>query len=154
MLCFDFRDYQSDHRFTLPSQDAVALLQRYDSLYRFLLKATSPEPDDRFQSAEEMADQLFGVLVEVVADRDGVPVEAPSKLFTAALSAGLERPDWRVLPRPQVSRDDPGAGYLAMLDAGWLADADALLAEIETSAPARVASSLVPRDRRDGASEP
>ena len=135
VLCFDFHDYQSDHRFTLPSQDAVALLQRYDSLYRFLLKATSPEPDDRFRSAEEMADQLFGVLVEVVADRDGVPVEAPSKLFTTALSAGLERPDWRVLPRPQVSRDDPGAGYLAMLDAGWLADADALLGEIEAGGP-------------------
>ncbi len=166
MLCFDFHDYQSDHRFTLPPQDAVALLQRYDSLYRFLLKATSPEPDDRFQSAEEMADQLFGVLVEVVADRDGVPVEAPSKLFTTAMSAGLERPDWRVLPRPQVSRDDPGAGYLAtitaadtgqliaqlraapqrtvevglrlaaaMLDDGWLDDADALLAEIEASDP-------------------
>jgi serine/threonine-protein kinase PknG len=162
VLCFDFHDYQSDHRFTLPSQDAVALLQRYDSLYRFLLKGTSPEPDDRFQSADEMADQLFGVLVEVVAEREGVPVEAPSKLFTTALGAGLERPDWRVLPRPQVSRDDPSAGYLAtitatdpeqmvaqlraapertmevalrlvavMLDAGWLADADALLGEIE-----------------------
>jgi serine/threonine-protein kinase PknG len=117
VLCFDFRDYQSGHRFTLPSQDAVALLQRYDSLYRFLLKGTSPEPDDRFQSADEMADQLFGVLVEVVADREGMPVEAPSKLFTTAVGAGLERPDWRVLPRPQVSRDDPGAGYLATITA-------------------------------------
>ena len=132
VLCIDFSDYQSDHRFTLPAQDAFALFERYDSLYRFLLKATSPDPDDRFQSAEEMVDQLSGVLVEVVADREGIPVEAPSKLFTTALGAGLERPDWRVLPRPQVSRDDPGAGYLAMLDAGWLADADALLAEIES----------------------
>jgi serine/threonine-protein kinase PknG len=135
VLCTDFGDYQSDHRFTLPAQDAVALFERYDSLYRFLLKATSPDPDDRFQSAEEMVDQLSGVLVEVVADREGTPVEAPSKLFTTALGAGLERPDWRVLPRPQVSRDDPGAGYLAMLDAGWRADADALLAEIEAEAP-------------------
>jgi serine/threonine-protein kinase PknG len=135
VLCFDFHDYQSDHRFTLPPQDAVAVLQRYDSLYRFLLKGTSPEPDDRFQSADEMADQLFGVLVEVVADREGVPVEVPSKLFTTALGAGLERPDWRVLPRPQVSRDDPGAGYLAMLDAGWVEDADALLREIEAGGP-------------------
>ena len=132
VLCIDFSDYQSDHRFTLPAQDAFALFERYDSLYRFLLKATSPDPDDRFQSAEEMVDQLSGVLVEVVADREGIPVEAPSKLFTTALGAGLERPDWRVLPRPQVSRDDPGAGYLAMLDAGWLADADALLDEIES----------------------
>jgi serine/threonine-protein kinase PknG len=166
VLCIDFRDYQTDHRFTLPSQDAVALFERYDSLYRFLLKGTLPNPDDRFQSAEQMADQLLGVLVEVVADREGVPVEAPSKLFTTALGAGLGRPDWRVLPRPQVSRDDPGAGYLAtitatdpaqmvaqlraapertletdlrlvavMLDAGWLADASALLGKTEAEEP-------------------
>src|SRR5262249_26381913 len=63
VLCIDFRDYRGDHRFSLPSQDSVALLQRYDSLYRFLRKATAPQPGDRFQSAEEMADQLFGVLV-------------------------------------------------------------------------------------------
>ena len=92
-------------------------LQRYDSLYRFLLKGTAPNPDDRFQSAEEMADQLFGVLREVVADREGIPVRAPSKLFTAPLRAGLERPDWRILPRPQVSSEDPSAGYLATITA-------------------------------------
>src|SRR5689334_10076137 len=113
-----------------------------------------------------MADQLFGVLVEVVADREGMPVEAASKLFTTASGTGLELPDWRVLPRPQVSRDDAAAGYLAtitatdpeqmivqlraapertievdlrlvavMLDAGWLADADALLGEIQGGGP-------------------
>jgi len=166
VLCFDFRDYRGDHRFTLPSRDAVAVFERYDSLYRFLLKGTAANPDDRFQSAEEMADQLFGVLVEVVADREGVPVETPSKLFTTALRTGLELPDWRVLPRPHVSRDDPAAGYLAtitatdpehmvaqlraapertletdlrliavMLDAGWLAEADALLGEVEAQEP-------------------
>lgn len=166
VLCIDFRGYQTDYRFALPAQDDVELFHRYDSLYRFLLKGTAPEPEDRFKSAEAMADQLFGVLVEVVADRGGVPVPAPSTLFTTALGAGLERPDWRVLARPQVSPDDPGARYLAtitatdpdqmvaqlraapertietelrlvavMLDAGWLAEADALLSRIETEQP-------------------
>jgi serine/threonine-protein kinase PknG len=118
VLCIDFRGYQGTYRFTLAPQDSVPLFERYDSLYRFLLKGTAPNPDDRFQSAEEMADQLFGVLREVVAEREGVPVAAPSTLFTAALRAGLERPDWRILPRPQVSSDDPSAGYLATITAG------------------------------------
>jgi serine/threonine-protein kinase PknG len=115
VLCIDFRGYQSTYRFTLPPQDSVPLLARYDSLYRFLLKSTAPDPDDRFQSSEEMADQLHGVLREVVADTEGRPVPAPSTLFTGALRAGIERPDWRILPRPQVSGADPAAGYLATI---------------------------------------
>jgi serine/threonine-protein kinase PknG len=117
VMCFDFRGYQSTHRFTLPPQESVPLLQRYDSLYRLLLKGTAPDPADRFQSAEEMADQLFGVLREVVADQEGRPVPAPSTVFTAPLRAGPERPDGRILPRPQVSNDDPNAGYLATITA-------------------------------------
>jgi len=117
ILCIDFRGYQSTYRFTLPPQDAAPVLERHDSLYRFLLKATAPDPDDRFQSAEEMADQLYGVLREVVANEEGRPVPAPSTLFTGALRAGLERPDWKILPRPQVSSDDPSAGYLAAVTA-------------------------------------
>ena len=90
VLCIDFRGYQSTYRFTLPAAGRPCrCCERYDSLYRFLLKGTAPNPDDRFQSAEEMADQLFGVLREVVADCEGVPVPAPSKLFTAPMRAGL-----------------------------------------------------------------
>jgi len=117
VLCIDFRGYQSTYRFTLPAQDSVPLFERHDSLYRFLLKSTAPNPDDRFQSAEEMAEQLYGVLCEVVADQEGRPVPAPSTLFTGALRASIERPDWRILPRPQVSSDDPSAGYLAAITA-------------------------------------
>jgi serine/threonine-protein kinase PknG len=133
VLCIDFRGYQSTYRYTLPPQDSVPVLQRYDSLYQFLLKGTAPNPDDRFQSAEEMADQLFGVLREVVADREGTPVSAPSKLFTAPMRAGLELPDWRILPRPQVSSDDPSAGYLATITA---ADSEQLIAQLR-AAPQR-----------------
>jgi serine/threonine-protein kinase PknG len=115
VLCIDFRGYQSTYRYTLPSPEAVPLFQRYDSLYRLLLKATAANPDDRFQSAEEMADQLYGVLREVVADQEGHPVPEPSALFTDPLRAEVGRADWRILPSPQVSRDDPSAGYLAAI---------------------------------------
>jgi serine/threonine-protein kinase PknG len=117
VLCFDFRGYQGTYKFTLPAQDLVPLFERFDSLYRFLLKGTAPSPDDRFQSAEEMADQLYGVLREVVAVEEGHPVPGPSKLFTAPLRAGSQRLEWRQLPRPQVAGDDPGAGYLATITA-------------------------------------
>jgi serine/threonine-protein kinase PknG len=117
VLCFDFRGYQGTFKFTLPPPESVPLFERYDSLHRFLLKGAAPNPDDRFQSAEEMADQLYGVLREIVAHQESRPVPAPSKLFTGALRTGIEPPDWRILPRPQVAGDDRGAGYLATITA-------------------------------------
>ena len=117
LLCFNFQGYQGRFTFSLPEQDAVPVLQRFDSLYRFLVKTTAPERDDRFQSADEMADQLFGVLREVVAAEDGTTVAANSTLFTGDLRADPARPDWRRLPVLRVATDDPAAGYLATLSA-------------------------------------
>ncbi len=130
VLCFDFRGYQTTFKFTLPPQDSVPVLERYDSLYRLLLTGTAPNPDDRFQSAEEMADQLYGVLREVVADQEGRPVPAPSGLFTGPLTSATESPDVRALPRPQVDRDDPAAGYLATITA---ADPEQLLSQLRAA---------------------
>ncbi|MBO0706695.1 MAG: serine/threonine protein kinase, partial [Candidatus Dormibacteraeota bacterium] len=117
VLCFDFRGYQSTYRFTLPDQESVPVLEHYDSLYRFLLAGTAPDPADRFQSAEEMADQLYGVLREVVADQDGHPVPGPSTHFSGPIPTGNGHPDWRALPRPQADSDDPAAGFLATITA-------------------------------------
>jgi serine/threonine-protein kinase PknG len=133
ILCFDFRKYQTTFRFTLPPQDSVEVFQRYDSLYQLLLRATADSPDDRFQSAEEMADQLYGVLREIVAEQEDRPVPAQSTLFTPPLRAGLQLPDWRILPRPQVSTDDEGTGYLATITA---TDPDQMVAQLR-AAPTR-----------------
>jgi serine/threonine-protein kinase PknG len=116
-LCIDFEGHQSTLRFTLPPPGDISLFQRYDSLYQLLCKGTAPNPDDRFQSAEEMADQLFGVLREVVADETGTPVAAPSMLFTADFRARPDGPDAQLLPALRVATDDPAAGYLATLAA-------------------------------------
>lgn len=117
VLSTEFRGYQTTYRYTLPPQDSVELYRRHASLYRLLLKATAADPDDRFQSAEEMADQLFGVLREIVAAEDGTTVLAQSTLFTTDLRARPEAPDWRLLPAPRVAGDDPASGYLASLTA-------------------------------------
>jgi serine/threonine-protein kinase PknG len=115
VLCFDFRGYQSTYRFKLPPQDAVPLFERYDSLYRLLEKATASEPPARFQSAQEMEAQLYGVLREIVADEEEHPVPGPSTLFTDAFRADVGQPDWHILPRPQVDSDDASAGYLGAI---------------------------------------
>ena len=130
VLSFDFRGYQGTYKFTFPPQDDVPLFARFDSLYRFLMKGSAPNPDDRFQSAEEMSDQLLGVLREVVAAEEGHPVPSISKLFTGPLRAGSGRVDWRALPRPQVAADDPGAGYLATITG---TDPRHLLAQLEAA---------------------
>ena len=130
VLCFDFRGYQSNFRFTLPPQESVPVLERYDSLYQLLSTGTAPDPDDRFQSAEEMADQLYGVLREVVSDQEGRTVPAASKLFTGPVRGDNERPDWRVLPRPLVDRDDPAAGYLATITS---ADPQQMIADLRAA---------------------
>ncbi|HEX6020396.1 MAG TPA: tetratricopeptide repeat protein, partial [Solirubrobacter sp.] len=127
VLTFDFTGYQGPFRFTLPPPEAVDVFQRFDSLYRFLLKGTAREPDDRFQSAEEMADQLFGVMREVVAAEDGITVPAQSARFTGELRGKTDRPDWHALPALRVAADDPAAGFLATLQATDAADEVAAL---------------------------
>ena len=94
VLCIDFRGYQGTHRFTLPEAASVPLFAEFDSLYRFLLKGTAPDPDDRFQSADEMAEQLRDklgeavVLVGAVGDGKAMLVLAVSKALTARYRAG------------------------------------------------------------------
>ena len=115
LLCIEFPGYQGRLKFTLPARRDISLFTRYDSLYRLLSKATAPHPEDRFGSAEEMVDQLRGVLREVLADERGTPVPAPSTLFTGDFRADPDRPDPQLLPVPQDASDDPAADYLASL---------------------------------------
>jgi serine/threonine-protein kinase PknG len=117
ILCTALPGYQREYEFTLPDPSDEGLFARYDSLYRFLSRATALDPDARFQSADDMARQLFGVLREVVASQTGTTVAAPSELFTSEVRAATERPDWRALPVLLVDTDDPAAGFLASLPA-------------------------------------
>ena len=137
IMCIDFRGYQGALKFTLPPPESTPLFARYDSLYRFLLKGTAPSRDDRFQSAEEMEEQLRGVLREVVADQQGSPVAAPSTLFTESLRGVPEQADWRLLPRLRISTDDRAELRLAaaIIDAGDWAALDDCLGEIEADDP-------------------
>jgi serine/threonine-protein kinase PknG len=135
VLCTNFRGYQKKYEFMLPPQEEIPVYTTYDSLYRFLQRATALDSDDRFQSAEEMADQLYGVLREVVAHQTGRPALGPSTLFSNELRGDPKRPDWHKLPALLVSADDPAAGFLALLTT-TARDETSLLAELE-QAPIR-----------------
>ncbi|MFI1797214.1 tetratricopeptide repeat protein [Streptomyces sp. NPDC020379] len=81
VLTFDFQGYTNVFADSLPDPDHIEVFTRYESFYRLLVRATDPDPGRRFGSAQEMADQLTGVLREVVALETGRPRPALSTLF-------------------------------------------------------------------------
>ncbi|MFJ3585098.1 tetratricopeptide repeat protein [Streptomyces sp. NPDC090127] len=85
VLTFDFQGYTNVFVDSLPDPDHVEVLRTYESFYRFLVRATDPDPARRFASAQEMAEQLTGVLREVVALQTGRPRPALSTLFGVEL---------------------------------------------------------------------
>ena len=112
----------------LPAPETVPLFAANDSLYRLLARATALAPDARFQDAEEMADQLRGVLREFVAREQERPVAGASNAFSPELRSALAAPDWSALPTPLVRADDPAAALLATLA---VADTTELLEALE-----------------------
>jgi serine/threonine-protein kinase PknG len=137
-------DHTGAHETSVPGPGAVAAFSRYESFYRFLLRAANPDPEQRFTSAAELAEQLTGVLREVVAfdvvlDRDRPP-SAPSALFT--VERGMVGTDPRgpvdvvaatlALPRPRVEESDPAAGFLATVTA---TEPDEVMAALQGAPP-------------------
>ncbi len=138
VLTFEFASYQSQYEHSLPDPASVPVLAQHDSFLRVLQRATNTDPDQRFASASEMADQLTGVLREVLSAADSKPRPAFSSLFSAelqaigvpgaelatpatdVLSAGQPAPPPAAavvagLPVPVVDSADPAAGFLATL---------------------------------------
>ncbi len=121
-LILDFRGNTTTYAFTIPPQRSHEVLARHDSLYRFLLRTTAPDPDARFLSADEMFDELLGVLREIVAIEQGRPNPAPSRRFGADAHLTGEKPDgsvagpaWSVLPVCKPDPDDPATPTLVAL---------------------------------------
>lgn len=81
VLTFDFQGYTNVFADSLPDPDNIDVFRSYESFYRLLVRATDPDPARRFASAQEMAEQLTGVLREVVALQTGRPRPALSTLF-------------------------------------------------------------------------
>ena len=105
----------------LPGPDTAPVLAKHESLYRAILRATDPDPERRFTSMEEMADQLTGVLHEIAAAEGAKSRSRASSFFSpqrAVFGTDWETPVEPVdvipaLPVPIVNPIDPGAAALA-----------------------------------------
>ncbi|MDG6107188.1 protein kinase [Dactylosporangium aurantiacum] len=139
VLSFDFCGFTTTFVDHLPDPATVPLLAREESYHRLLLRATDRDPARRFGSAAEMAEQLTGVLRQVLSAADGRPRPGVSTQFTgerrafgtaaglvtagtalgAGDGAGTARPDGAEvaagLPVPTVDPADPGAALLATM---------------------------------------
>ncbi|HEX9335200.1 MAG TPA: tetratricopeptide repeat protein [Pseudonocardiaceae bacterium] len=160
VLSFDFAGYTKEFRHQLPTPAQVPLFSLFGSYYRLLLRATHPDPDRRFSSAEEMADQLTGVLREVVALGTREPRPGRSAVFgpeVRTFGAELVRPtsgnpavpappDWgdvvNGLPVPQVDTDDPAAGLVGGLASTAGAGPAELLEALRVAPPASMEAKL------------
>ncbi|WP_405918513.1 tetratricopeptide repeat protein [Streptomyces sp. NBC_00728] len=81
VLSFDFQGYTNVFVDSLPDPDHIEVFRQYESFYRLLVRATDPDPARRFASAQEMSEQLTGVLREVVSVQTGRARPALSTLF-------------------------------------------------------------------------
>ncbi|MFE6385379.1 serine/threonine-protein kinase [Nocardiopsis dassonvillei] len=127
VLSFRF-SFMRDHPHSIPPRETVPLLQRHPSFDRLLRRATHSEPELRFHDAGDMADQLTGVLREVLSDLEGTPHPAPSTLFGAENPAARPDPGAHnadrmllappptdaaaLLPAPLIDQSDPAAQHL------------------------------------------
>jgi serine/threonine-protein kinase PknG len=141
-LVFEFKGAQSTYLESLPSADEVPLFARHDSLYRWLLKGAATQPDDRFQSADEMRTQLLGVLREVtaLASSGAVTRSTPSAFFETPAIAN-DQLGWRELPSLTADPSDPQFTWLA----GVTADDPAARLEALGTAPAESTGVLLAR---------
>ena len=135
VLITNIPGFSTEHQYTLPSAQSDSVFAKQESLYRFLLKATATAADDRFQTAEEMAEQLLGVLREVVAAETNTPRPATSILFDGdrlAVTAGGNfspiQPSYLHLPHLLMDIKDPG--FNLVLNACMTTDIDTRIEQL------------------------
>lgn len=146
VLLTEIRGFSTEHRFTLPSPAEQPLFGSQESLYRFLLKSTAQSPEDRFESADQMTEQLLGILREIVAAETNTPRPGSSVYFGGDLLAlesgdGGEpvKADHRHLALPSADTSDPA--FQAVNNANALMQINKRIAAL------RAACEQVPKSR-------
>ncbi|MEU1985036.1 tetratricopeptide repeat protein [Nocardia sp. NPDC019395] len=118
VLTLDIPTENGAYRDGLPTPEDEPILAQYESFHRLLLCATDPEPDRRFPSAGAMADQLSGVLREILALDTGTEHPHRSVVFGKQRTAfGTEQ----LIGQTDAYAD--GVGHDTALDAADIAAA-------------------------------
>ena len=143
ILCADFEERTTKYEYTLAGPAEIPLFDKFDSLYRFLLRATAFRPAERFASAAEMRAQLLLIQYEIVATLRG-NVEAPrSTIFAVERHPAVAGVDPNALPK-LLDRSGDGVplpleasirAAQSLLDAGRIAEVNAVCASIEAADP-------------------
>jgi serine/threonine-protein kinase PknG len=94
VLCLNLPSEKGRYRAGIPLPEDAPLLAEHESLYRFLLRATDPEPERRFANTATAASQLTGVLREVIAKNTGEERPGLSEVFSPART--VFGTDWAV----------------------------------------------------------
>ncbi len=142
VLAIEFGGYTTRHKHTLPGPEEEPLFALFGSFYRILKRATHKNPALRFASAEEMADQLTGVLREVMALGTGRPRPGQSAVFameTRTFGSGLVVGDAGSLPLPDP-QEVASILPLPLVDTGD--HAASMLASITATEPAEMVAAL------------
>jgi serine/threonine-protein kinase PknG len=136
VLVADF-DFQGKYEQSLPPREEAPAFAENEPLYRFLLKATRAKPEERFQTAVEMGEQLLGVLRHVAGAGEVPHIE--SELFDPDSDSHLEHGaeahahghghGHDGIPRLKVDREDPAATVIVA--AGGVGEAARRLALFE-----------------------
>lgn len=124
VLTVDFKFQHERYLYDLPTPDEEPLFQRYPSFYRLLLKGTRRHPAERFQSIQEMAEQIVGVMREIVCLEQQRPMPVESSWFHVTTFTGATALSYRALPTLKMDMYDKAAGLLSALTE---ADAERLL---------------------------
>ena len=114
VLCTEFRGFQNSHEHQLRTPDEEPVYAKYESFYRFLAKATHQNPNMRFQTCDEMDEQLLGVMRDAVAIDSGNPCPGTSNRFGADTLVERDASKQQVvdiysLPRLRMDTQDPAA---------------------------------------------
>jgi len=119
VLVCEFRGYQSAYEFTLPAPEEQPVFAQYESLHRFLLKGTRESPDERFQTADEMAEQLAGILREIVSTEQKAAHPTESTLFGGDVmrlqngsNGNTHQPGPELIPGLKVDIEDKAAQFI------------------------------------------
>ncbi|MEU6351126.1 tetratricopeptide repeat protein [Streptomyces sp. NPDC047072] len=149
VLTLDFQGYTNVFVDSLPDPDHIEVFRQYESFYRLLVRATDPDPARRFASAQEMSEQLTGVLREVVSLQTGRARPSLSTLFGpelrvtdtglfSKLEGEVSRLGARVAPPGRWGRRTPASGPGAT---GPLSGAASSSAALSASAASSAVSS-------------
>ena len=100
VLCIEFKGYQGTFKFTLPPRATFRSSRGMTRSTGSSARQPPANPDDRFQSAAEMSDQLHGVLREVVAEQQAAsPFPRRARCSPRTFVPDQTKADWRLLPR-------------------------------------------------------